>query len=390
MKPIKQLFIKQFVCAMVFLLLSAPSWGQIYTYKQIEKATERHSEDTLLAIEFKAAIFFHELINEYRKNEGKSLLEWSNVFWLTSRNHNMWMAENGFLTHTQTKKSRHFSGESPSDRLKYVLNEACGWSGENCLYNYSYNKNKTITDAAYEIAKYSFTQWKNSSGHNKNMLDNHAVQGTSFVIDKNGTVWGTSLFGYCGTSDKLIGNTDFRFSLSDNPSSYVAPQQIVTKEPTEKEPPVNKSPTQKYSSGKTQKILGINIELAMDGQGVKKRKYFQKAAIKHSLYMYHAQTEDVLQEKKSTYFYGKDTRQRLFKSSKGRSIFLSKKQEIQEFTFYQEYSTYSFGIETLEEDIQYWIRTIALEDFKLGGVGVKVGKRKEVVKVAVSLILQPN
>lgn len=389
MKPYKFSFSTHLFCVIACLAFGFPVSGQVYSYEQIDKATTRNASDTILAIEFKAAEYFHVFINDYRKSKGKNALEWSNVFWLTSRNHNMWMAENGRLNHSQNKKSTHFSGKSPGERLQFVINTACSWSGENCLYNYAYNSEKPIAEAAHQIALNTFNQWKNSSGHNENMLDNHSLQGTSFVIDKSGTVWGTSLFGFCNVKSTIKENNVFRFNVGGSAPDYVPPKAPAKTQLPDEESPVNENQTQKYSGSKTTKALTMYLHMNIYGKGVKKRNYFNKAAFKHSVYMYSTQEETLIQEKKNKYFYGSSTRQRLLKASIGRSIFLTKKQGTQEYTFYQEYDSYNFVTAMAEEDIGFWLNTLSLSDYKLGGFGVKVGKRKNLIKVAVSIILHP-
>ena len=397
-KPISyQAIMKLFSSPVATRMLITIFWGistisikaQIFKYKQIDNAMVRTASDSILAIEFKAAQYFHIVINDYRISKGKNPLQWSNIFWLSSRNHNLWMAENNRLDHTQNKKTSNFSGTSSKERLKYVVSESCNWSGENILYYFPVDLENSTTEVAHEIVKKSFNIWKNSSGHNKNMLANHYSQGTSFVIDTSGYVWATSNFGYCTADPKLNGHNKFQFFVNDNLDNFL-PQ----KEPNEavllsENKDVSTRNTEKNNINHTNKKITTILDKHINASGIKRRNYFNKAASKHSTYIFNLGNETLVQDRNKSTFYGNNTAHRIFKASMGRSVFLRKKKEIQEFTFYKEYEPLSFDHTQIENDLVFWLKSINFSNFTVGGFGIKLGKKKKVTRLAISIILYP-
>lgn len=173
--------------------------AQITTNKAIGVLINKAEKDSVAQIERLAALEFHKLINHYRKSKGLSSITWDETLWITTRNHNEWMAEANVLSHHQTKKNKYFTGTNPGDRFDFAAggNSPNNWSGENALYNFSAFGNN-IKEISNNIASRSFEQWKNSPGHNRNMLGkSHATHGTAFKIYED-KVWGTDLFASTG------------------------------------------------------------------------------------------------------------------------------------------------------------------------------------------------
>lgn len=173
------------------------SIAQICTINDLNKLFEQADKDEKTKIERIAAIEFHKLLNEYRKTKGKDTLFFDETLWIASRNHCLYMTERNVLKHTEAKgdkKSKVFTGKEPGDRYNYATggNAEYNWSGENALYNFSGNGDD-YEQKAIDIAQQSLEQWKNSPGHNANMLGNHVFEGTAFIITY-GKVWGTTLF----------------------------------------------------------------------------------------------------------------------------------------------------------------------------------------------------
>lgn len=389
MKLFKYTILEKLAIVILFSLSILNVDAQIYKYKQIDKAMDRNASDSLLATEFKAAAYFHIVINDYRKSKGKKPLEWSNALWLASRNHNLWMSENNRLNHAQNKKTTNFSGTSASDRLKYVTGELCDWSGENCLYYYPVDSENSTTEDAHQIVAEAFDIWKNSSGHNENMLANHFAHGTSFVMDTNGKLWGTTSFGYCSADPKMSSDNQFQFTVSQKFDDAISKKDSNSKA---LQPEYNNHayPTNdKKKNNRINKIIPVILNSHIEAIGIKRRNYFDKAAFEHSTYLFHLGKETLLQERNNNGFYGKNTRVRIFKASMGRSIFLSKKKHIQEYTFYKEYDSLNFDPTQIETDLAFWIKSIDLTPFTLGGFGVKLGKKKKVTRLAVSIIVYP-
>ncbi len=173
--------------------------AQLYTYQDVDALIEKSKQDSIAEIERMAALEFHKLINKYRTENGLSTIKWNETLWIATINHNKWMTKTGTLSHHQTTNNKYFTGKSPGDRLSYAQagNSHYGWSGENALYNYS-STGKTKEEIAKNIAQKSFTQWKNSPGHNENMLSKrHGSHGVAFAINGS-VVWGTDLFSSYG------------------------------------------------------------------------------------------------------------------------------------------------------------------------------------------------
>lgn len=161
------------------------------------------------------AFQFHRLINEYRAQNKLQALSWNDTLWLAARNHNLWMQKEKKLSHRESSKNEFYTGEKPSERLKYVYSHPLffDWNGENCLYIGGYTS--PIRVAPEAIALEIFNDWKNSSGHNQNMLNKtHQNHGFSIFIDQNGTLWATDLF---GTSRYYSTKNNVDFGRLDNP-----------------------------------------------------------------------------------------------------------------------------------------------------------------------------
>jgi uncharacterized protein YkwD len=91
------------------------------------------------------------LINQYRQANGKGPLSMDSRLTRAAQDHTDWMQATGTLSHTGKNRS------SDLDRIKAVGASPNAWA-ENIA------RNTTPTPQAI------FTQWKNSAGHNRNML----------------------------------------------------------------------------------------------------------------------------------------------------------------------------------------------------------------------------
>lgn len=185
-----------FIFGFLFVILNNNVQAQICRASNISKLLEAAEKDKVQKIERMAAKKFHKLLNEYRVKNKLEAIAWDEAAWLTARNHNYWMSTNGTLSHDEKKGTRCYSGTDPGDRYKYATagKGSAHWSAENILYHYEV-EGKNDIDIATKIAAYSFKIWKNSPGHNQNMLgDNHKAHGLAFCINKEGKVYGTDLF----------------------------------------------------------------------------------------------------------------------------------------------------------------------------------------------------
>ena len=197
--------LRHLLCLLFIATFASISNAQVYTESDIEYLINRTEYDSITRIERLAALEFHQLINDYRSSKNIEKLVWDESMWVATINHNSWMADANQLSHTQTTNSKYSTGKSPSDRFKYATKGNAHYysAGENALYNYSAQGN-SIEAIATNIAQTSFRQWKNSPGHNKNMLHtSYATHGVAFKVT-NGRVWGTDLF----TSSKRANQTE--------------------------------------------------------------------------------------------------------------------------------------------------------------------------------------
>lgn len=168
---------------------------QTVDHLRLRGVFKQSATDTVMKIERLAALKFHKLLNAYRRENKLDTLRFNDTLWLASRNHNIWMIANGQLSHSEEKDTPSFTGEDPGDRYEFVAKDKanCSWTGENCLYNFSYGS--TIEQAAENIARSAISQWKASPGHNANMLrERHRQHGIAFNIGEDGRCWGTDLF----------------------------------------------------------------------------------------------------------------------------------------------------------------------------------------------------
>ena len=185
------------ISLLFYLPISAFAKGKLEFVQRLNAIKKTAETDSVQFIERLAAFYFHENINEYRKASNKGKLVWDDTLWLASRNHCVWMAANNELSHDEKKGTYFFSGKEPGNRIVYVSSgkSKLSWSGENALYNYS-SKGNNANEIAKNIADLSFEQWKNSPGHNENMLNSASYgHGVAFIIS-GFLVWGTDLFMY--------------------------------------------------------------------------------------------------------------------------------------------------------------------------------------------------
>ena len=181
-----------FVLCMLPFTLKA----QVYRWSEVEGWMDRMENDSLMQLEFRAALHFHHLLNDYRTKQRLDTLALDPLVWLAAYNHSVYMRALGRLGHTQEKKDAFFTGTMPGDRYAWAAGGMAPdlWSGENVLMNYSATAGDNLDKIAQKIAESSFSQWKNSKPHYENMTGkNHAKHGVAFAIQGN-KVWGTDLF----------------------------------------------------------------------------------------------------------------------------------------------------------------------------------------------------
>jgi uncharacterized protein YkwD len=205
-KQLKTRTIWQHVVFIIAIFFGSPTLtkacsGRLQDLPKVLKEAER---DSVRKTEYMASQYFHSLLNKYRREQKLDTLAFSGAHWMAARNHSMWMSHYS-LTHEQRHHSRCFTGKLPGDRIKYVAPEY-DWTGENLLTDFSYKKNLSVDAAALKIAESAFRLWVQSKGHHKIItLKTHRLEGTAFIIDEEGKVWGTSLFGYHSSTGDVDG-----------------------------------------------------------------------------------------------------------------------------------------------------------------------------------------
>lgn len=303
------------------LLISSSLMAQIFQTSQLSAVIKKCYSDSVQKTERLAALKFHNLINQYRKENKIDSLAWDDTLWLASRNHTIWMGENSKLSHTQVEKTKFFTGKDPGDRYNYVtLNKGgSSWSGENALYNYNDN-GSTIEQISETMAKAAFNQWKNSPGHDENMRapQSHS-HGTAFYLEPDGPVWATDLFSY-----QRFDKPDF--SLSKELAS------------ADKTKPLKNSKPDKANSEAVKKIrlkdaaqLSGNLISALETNSVAKiRKANKKAAQRHADYIAYSKKLTHEEKKNKPGFYGATEKKRIIKASFGLYFFTQRKHPVSE------------------------------------------------------------
>ncbi len=132
---------------------------------------------------------FLQLINQYRQSNGLGTLLLSDTISDASTKHSSDMAKYNFFGHDTVQSDYFPAGSTPWDRMRI-----CGYS-----YNTAMGENIA---AGYATAQAVFTGWKNSPGHNANMLNaSYRVIGIGLVTGGSyGEYWTTDFGGYVDPS----------------------------------------------------------------------------------------------------------------------------------------------------------------------------------------------
>lgn len=357
------------MCALLLSVCSHWSVAQthsIYDFSSLIKLAER---DSIAKIERLASLEFHLLINEYRKHLKIDTIAWNETLWIASRNHCVWMASVDQLSHTQKINNSNFTGTNPGDRYDYASGgkSSYAWSGENALYNNSAYGEHTNA-IAKRIASTSFNQWKQSTGHNRNMMSrSHGMHGAAFII-KDSKVWGTDLFASC----------------TECPSPYSPPLLAHKKEETKPISSFSKtqSSTKKINTIKTrieleEKViqkLSNNLEFSL-----KRSKKFDDEAYVQSQTLLNkkfsaTENETVLLTEAETYY-----RKKLFGLIKKPTVV---------YSLVIEQSINDFDLEKLSEDIASKVQeNMLFSSNQHMGIALAIRKKKDVLRISLVSIL---
>ena len=313
----------------LFLVAHTSVKSQIATALELPKILNSALVDSTEKIERLAAIYFHEQINKYRASKLKKKLGWNDTLWLAARNHCSWMMENNKLYHYTRKGTKLFNGERPGDRYMFASRNtgSCRCSGENVLYNFSHPGELSCEVNARQIADYSFNQWKDSPGHNKNMLNASSVlHGVAFRIN-GGVVWATDLFSYKPGYSPIAKNPTLVFininlasdGLASDTPAPVKPENanVISK------PSSSAAKNKKFVSASTKFIMldikqtSTDLKLALYSSTLKSNKGMSKAAQRHADYMAANSRVTHDEKKQKRKYYAGSPQKRIVKASRG-------------------------------------------------------------------------
>lgn len=132
-------------------------------------------QDSTLSFSRECSILFHKKLNAYRKENQLKELLWNDTLWLAALNHSVYLDKNLLFSHSEDPHLPCFTGINPGERYQFVL--AGSAQSSSCGENIFMMSGVRYTSG--EIASMMFNTWKNSEGHNRNMLYNsyydHAV-----------------------------------------------------------------------------------------------------------------------------------------------------------------------------------------------------------------------
>jgi uncharacterized protein YkwD len=312
---------KTVIVFLISLLISSGLMAQIFQTSQLSTVIKKCNTDSVQKTERLAALKFHTLINQYRKENKIDTLCWDDTLWLTSRNHNIRMGENAKLSHTQKEDTKYFTGNSPGDRYNYTTANKGGssWSGENALYNWSDN-GSSVEQISETMAKAAFNQWKDSPGHDENMRapQSHS-HGTAFYLEPDGPVWATDLFSYKKFDD------NFPWAKADLASlEKEAAKTDVKKVKTKTES------VKKIRIRDAQQLSANLLSILEQNSSVKTGKAITKAAQSHADYIAYSKKLTHEEKKNKPGFYGATEKQRMLKASFGWYLFQQRKASVSE------------------------------------------------------------
>lgn len=128
----------------------------------------------------------YRLVNEHRVANGKAPYITSAIAQKCATGKSQHMADNNYFDHAY--EGKYFWEMSP----EYEDSDICS---ENIAKYWIRTEYKYTEEDCKGVAKQFFTLWKNSSGHNANMLDDYSTEiGFGIAVDASGAIYGTQQF----------------------------------------------------------------------------------------------------------------------------------------------------------------------------------------------------
>ncbi len=383
----------------LFLVAHTSVKSQSATAIELPKIFNSALVDSTEKTERLAAIYFHEQINKYRASKLKKKLGWNDTLWLAARNHCSWMMENNKLSHEEKKGTKLFNGYGPGDRYLFASRNtgSCSWSGENALYNFSHPGELSCEVNARQIADYSFNQWKDSPGHNKNMLNASSVlHGVAFRIKDGGIVWATDLFsskpGYSPIAEKpTLVFININLASDGLASDTPAPVKPENANAISK-PASSATKNKKFVSASTKFIMldikqtSTDLKLALHSSALKSNKGMSKAAQRHAEYMAANSRVTHDEKKQKRKYYAGSPQKRIVKASRGVKLIRRRSTQYIESVAMVTADAAAFNINELSKKILEALdqeKAVTAENLISVGYGVAVTRSKNEMKIYV-------
>jgi len=372
-------FMKKYLVLLSAVLFMLPLQAQVVQTSKLNMLLAQSRKDSLQKTERLAALKFHHIINNYRKENKIDTLVWDDTLWVAARNHSIWMGNNNELSHTEKEGTPDYTGRDPGDRYNYASanNGSCNWSGENALYSWS-SMGSTINEISDDMAQDAFTLWKNSPGHDENMrAPLSKVHAVAFYISPRGSVWATDLFAYQPTYMPYLAAS--KKTVEKSVADEVA-EVSVQKKPAARKMSVIAIEQAKDSllavleKGNTEKLpLGRMLI----------NKAMKKAAMRHALYMANSKKITHTERKDKPGFYAETEKKRVMKASWGLYFFYQRKMPLTESIALTETENSNLNIPRLGAEVESALDKERMAEGSSGqaGYGLAIKQVKDKLKV---------
>lgn len=213
------LAMKKYILGILLCAIALHFQAQVYkNFKANDLNTllQQSQTDEILKKERACALIIHDLINQHRLSNKRSKLRWNDTLWLAARNQGNYLEHNKQFQHEQTRGKEFFTGISEQERIQFVVGQEIMLqaSGEN-LFSTGYAFSND------HLAKLAFEGWKNSDGHNRNMLERdfqtHAV--AVFIGDRNVIITEVLTSDFMKIKSAIYATNDSPLMISESPTA---------------------------------------------------------------------------------------------------------------------------------------------------------------------------